>query len=190
MYTKKVFIVPCISPLHVKRAICDKFGACEADNVQCQQSQKHGCPTANVLAASPTSSGAASRGRSSAFVRSTIQSLGCGTKRIALSSASRSASRRQACNKRPAGPGSSPARRKYQASRSVASSSVRPARRASAGGPGVGATGRRWGDRGRRPGGAPRERRRQESPLLRGFSAHCAAAPTPETAGPSGVWAR
>ena len=42
MYTKKVFIVPCISPLHVKRAICDKLGACEADNAQYQQSQKHG----------------------------------------------------------------------------------------------------------------------------------------------------
>jgi hypothetical protein len=44
MYTKKVFIVPCISPLHVKRATCDKFGACEADNVQYQQSQKRRAP--------------------------------------------------------------------------------------------------------------------------------------------------
>jgi hypothetical protein len=35
--------------------------------------------------------------------------------------------------------------------------------------PGVGATGRQWGDRGRRSGGAPRARRRQESPFLRVF---------------------
>ena len=81
-------------------------------------------PTANVLATSPTSASASSRGTSSEFVRSIIQSFGRCTKQIVLSSGSRAASRRQACNKRPAGVGSSPARRRYRTSRNAASSSV------------------------------------------------------------------
>jgi hypothetical protein len=84
---------------------------------------------------------------------------------------------RQACNRRPTGPGSSPARRRYQASRSAA-----PV----LGAPGV-ARERRSGDRGRRSDGVPRAQRRRQSPLLRAFSARPAGVPIPETAGPSGV---
>jgi hypothetical protein len=56
--------------------------------------------------------------------------------------------------------------------------------------PGVGATGRRSGDRGRRSDDVPLARRRRKSPLFRGFSAHRAGAPTPDTAGPSGAGGR
>ena len=45
--------------------------------------------------------------------------FGGSARRMALFSRSRSASRRQACNKRPAGPGSSPARRREKASRAA-----------------------------------------------------------------------
>ena len=43
--------------------------------------------------------------------------FGGSARRMALVSRSRSANRRQACNKRPAGPGSSPMRRREKASR-------------------------------------------------------------------------
>ena len=117
-------------------------------------------PAAQASAASIAACNASSCGSPKASAAAAIEERHCPV--------DRAASARQASSRRPAGPGSAPGRVRWSASRSAASSSVRPARAtlaAAALRPGAGGTRRpRAGFRGR-PHRGGRARRRRETRL-------------------------